>query len=171
MRLRGYDYAQPVAYFVTVCTQDRVCLLGEVVDGRMRLSRFGRVVLECWADITRHFPGVNVDLHVVMPNHLHGIRAIAHPGRGTACRSPTATEAFGRPSPNSIPTVVRSFKSAATRRSNIVRETPGESVWQRSYYERVIRNEEELNAVRQYILDNPAKWQEDADNPANLTRV
>ena len=107
-----------------------------------------------------------------MPNHVHGIVRIAEDGRsrsrGTACRAPTM-ERFSYPVRGSLPTIIRSFKSSATKRINEVRSTPGAPVWQRNYYERVVRNERELDAIRQYIVDNPAKWLEDVENPQNVT--
>ncbi len=161
IRLPGYDYAQPGAYFVTICTRNRSCVLGTIREGEMALSKAGAFVTTCWAAIPNHFPDVTLDEFVVMPNHLHGILVIA--GRGTPWRAPT--EAFGRPAPGSLPTVIRAFKSSVTR--NLIRyEGRKGSLWQRGYYERVIRDEEELSRLRQYIAENPMKWDEDADNPA-----
>jgi len=86
-----------------------------------------------------------------------------------ACRAPT--EKFGRPTPNSLPTIIRSFKSAVTKRINSLRQTPGARLWQRNYYEHVIRNETDLNDIRQYILDNPVKWDMDEENANRNTTV
>ncbi|MCP9448186.1 MAG: hypothetical protein NNA22_11550, partial [Nitrospira sp.] len=115
IRLKGYDYSQTGAYFITAVTQDRVCLFGEVVDGEMRVNKFGEIARHCWFDIPAHFPHAELDAFVVMPNHVHGIIVIVD-GRGTACRAPT--ERFGHPVTGSIPTVIRSFKSAVTKRIN-----------------------------------------------------
>ena len=171
IRLSGFDYAQPGAYFVTICTHDRRPLLGDVVDGEVRLSRLGQAVRQCWNEIPDHFPHVQQDAFIVMPNHFHGLCAIdvSRMG-GTACRAPhtTTRERFGAPVSGSLPTIVRSFKSASTRRINKIRDTPGALVWQRNYYEHVIRGDDELNLARQYVLDNPAKWSEDVDNPAKM---
>lgn len=104
-----------------------------------------------------------MDEFVVMPNHLHGIIVID--GRGTACRA-RIEESFGRPVAGSLPTIIRSFKSAVSKRINQMRVNPGVPVWQRNYYERVIRDEQELNGIQHYIADNPAKWAEDENCPA-----
>ena len=111
---------------------------------------------------------MRLDEFVVMPNHVHGILVIADNRRGTACRAPTTVERFGRPVTGSLPTIVRSFKSVSTKRINKVRNTPGIPVWQRNYYEHVIRSEKELDRIRQYIAHNPASWTEDAERPPNL---
>jgi putative transposase len=162
IRLKGYDYAEPGAYFVTVCTRDRESLFGHVVNGDMHLNEAGEVAQRCWEDIPAHFPFVELDAFVIMPNHVHGI--IVVPGRGTACRAPTI-EQFAKPSVGTIPTVVRSYKSSVTRHVNLARGAPGTPVWQRNYYEHVVRSEPELNAIREYIQSNPARWDDDENNP------
>ncbi|MBM3155975.1 MAG: transposase [Chloroflexi bacterium] len=161
--LKDYDYSQEGAYFVTICMQDKVCVLGEVVNGEMQLNKYGQVVDGCWLEIPRHFQDIGIDAFVVMPNHVHGIAMIIDKCRGTACRAPT--EKFGHPTPKSLPTIIRSFKSAVTNRINALRGTPGAPFWQRNYYEHVIRNETDFNDIRQYILDNPIKWDMDEENP------
>jgi putative transposase len=158
IRLKGYDYAQPGAYFVTVCTRDRECLLGDVVDGEMRLNECGMAVHEEWLRTAELRENVEIETCTVMPNHMHGIVVITN-GRGTARRAPT--ERFGKPVADSIPTIMRAFKSASTKHINVIRRTPGTPVWLRNYYEHVIRNDEELKAIRQYILNNPANWTTD----------
>jgi len=135
IRLKGHDYAQPGAYFVTVCTRDRACLLGDVVDGEMRLNEYGMAVREEWLKTAELRDNVETDACTVMPNHIHGIVIITEGSRGTARRAPT--ERFGKPVAYSIPTIMRAFKSASTKRINEMRKTPGTPVWQRSYYEHV----------------------------------
>jgi len=158
IRLKDYDYSHEGAYFVTICTQNKVSVFGEGVNCEMRLNEFGNIINECWAEI---------DAFVVMPNHVHGIVTIVDICRGTACRAPT--EQFGRPTPSSLPTTIRSFKSAVNKRTNALRNNPGHRLWQRNYYEHVIRNENDLNDIRQYILDNPVKWGMDEENPNRQT--
>jgi putative transposase len=162
LRLDGYDYAQAGTYFVTVCTQDRDCLLGDMVDGEMQLNAYGSAVHEEWLRTAELRHNVELDAFTIMPNHLHGIVVITH-GRGTARRAPT--EQFGKPVANSIPTIVRAFKSASTRRINQIRNEPSTHVWQRNYYEHVVRNERELDKIREYIATNPVKWALDRENP------
>ena len=166
IRLPDYDYTQAGTYFVTICAQGRRCLFGEVVDGEMLLNPFGRIAHQCWMSLPDHFVRLSLDEAVVMPNHVHGIFCIVEDGRGTACRAPTM-ERFAQPVSGSIPTIIRSFKSAVTRAINQLRNTPGTPIWQSNYYERVIRDDKELAAIRQYIVGNPAKWLEDGEYPQN----
>jgi REP element-mobilizing transposase RayT len=163
IRLPGYDYSQNGAYFVTLCTQGRECLFGDIIDGAMRLNEIGELVEEEWRKTAIIRNEIELDEWVIMPNHIHGILIISQ-GRGTARRAPTF-EQFGKPVPGSIPTVIRSFKSAVTKRSNIMRGTSGVRLWQRNYYEIVIRNEDELNHIRRYIIENPTNWNTDRENP------
>jgi REP element-mobilizing transposase RayT len=158
IRLRGYDYSQAGAYFVTICTHNHMLFFE---DDRIR-----GIAEQCWLEIPRHFQDIELDEWVVMPNHLHGIIIITDARRGTACRAPTSViERFGKPISGSLPTIIRSFKSAATKRINDLRGTTRAPVWQRNYYEHVIRNEDELNRLRRYILDNPVQWNIDENNP------
>ncbi|MCZ7542020.1 MAG: transposase [Anaerolineae bacterium] len=164
IRLQGYDYAQEGAYFVTICTHHRTCLFGEVVDSAMQLSGFGEIVQDCWFDIPAHFPYVELDAFVVMPNHVHGVIVIVdEEGRGKVCTAPTS--GFGRSVAGSLSAIVGSFKSAVTKQINEIRKTPRMTIWQRGYYDHVIRDEEDLNRIRQYIVDNPAHWELDSENP------
>ena len=179
IRLPGYDYTQPGAYFITICTFHHKYLFGEVVAGEMRQNEFGGIVQTCWDEIPVHFLHTELDAFVVMPNHIHGIILItdavgarhAVPLHGNAASPhgnavpPQQTERFGKPVPGSIPTIVRSFKSAVTRRINQLRDTQGTPVWQRNYFEHIVRNEHTLNAIRQYILNNPHRWPLDRYNP------
>ncbi len=145
-RLASYDYSQPGVYFVTLCTHNGSCLFGDV----------GGIVETCWAGIPHHFPDVELDLHIVMPNHLHGLIRLT-------CNADRL--AGGRACPT-IHTVIGAFKSAATRQVNAMRNTPGVPLWQRTYYEHVIRTEPGLDRIREYIATNPAKWDLDEENPA-----
>ena len=136
-------------------------MFGDVVNGRMVLNNSGRMVEKCWNDIPVHFPHVKSDEFVVMPNHVHGIVVIDAVGARHAVPLP---EQFGKPVSGSIPTVVRSFKSAVTKRINAVRGNPGAKLWQRNYWEHIIRNESEWNRIREYIRNNPGTWESDRLN-------
>jgi len=171
IRLKNFDYTATGAYFVTVCAFDRECLFGEISNGEMKLNEFGYIVNGCWMATKDHFPNTAMDAFVVMPNHVHGIIFIQTSDKmavseGTACRAPTF-ESFGAPVAGSMATIVRSFKSAATKRINQIRNNPGTTVWQRGFFEHVIRNEKELNTIRCYIEENPTNWCQDTNNPAN----
>ncbi len=182
IRLNRWDYRAPAAYFVTICTHDRVPLFGRVVDGEMVLNAFGEIVWEEWfrsAEIRAEielFP----DEFVVMPNHIHGIVWIVETDDGTGHRD-DAVEVHGRapnvgatgrsplqprgPAPRSLGSFIAGFKSAVTKRLNVLRNTPGAPVWQRNYYEHIIRTARALNAIRRYIADNPLRWHLDRYNP------
>jgi REP element-mobilizing transposase RayT len=195
IRLKGYDYATPGAYFVTVCTHERECLFGDIVDGVMRLNEAGRMVNTVWDEIPAHYPGIDVDAFIVMPNHIHGIVAIVGAApRGRPGPEPSnvtvGAAPRGRPGPEqskngqpqgvaptavglSLPEVVNRFKTMTTKRyADGVKQNgwpvfPGK-LWQRNYYERVIRNVNELSAIREYITRNPQQWSMDTDNPKIL---
>ena len=159
VRLAEYDYAQIGAYFITVCVQGPKCLLGNVIVDRAELNPLGAAVEACWRSIPDHFQHVELDECVVMPNHVHGIVAIVSESRGTSRRP--AAEGYGAPIAGSLATIVRSFKSASTKRVNEHRGTPGARFWQRSFYEHVIRNDDDLANIREYIDSNPARWEMD----------
>ncbi len=167
IRLKGYDYAQPGAYFITICTQHRACLFGEVVDGEMRLNDYGKIVEFTWHDLVNHISGIMLDAFVVMPNHVHGIVIITDgPGVVGAGSEPApTTPATAHTARHGLPEIVRQFKTFSARRINALRGTPGVSVWQRNYYEHIIRNDEALERIRRYILENPARWMRDREKP------
>ncbi len=167
LRLKDYDYTQPGGYFVTICTQDRRCLWGDVRAGEMWLNEIGQIAEWCWEEVPSHFPHVRGDSFVVMPNHLHGILILRETRRGTTCRAPTPdTEEFARPVAGSLPTIIRSFKAAVTKHVRRATKIKDFQVWQRGYYERIVRNERELELLREYIVSNPIRWALDAENPA-----
>ncbi|MBF0219052.1 MAG: hypothetical protein HQL49_05925 [Gammaproteobacteria bacterium] len=174
IRLQGYDYSQAGAYFVTICTHNRECLFGEIVDGEMRLNEAGNIARQCWDDIPIHFPQVDLDEFVVMPNHIHGIVVITG-NVGAKNFSPQPQPNFSpQPQPNFSPlpqptrpcgtsktigSIVRGFKIGVTKwmRNN----TPIYDVWQRNYWEQIVRNTPELNRIREYIHNNPVQWELD----------
>ncbi len=161
-RLPGYDYAQDGGYFVTICTHERACLFGEVIDGAMRLNALGVIVAEEWQRSGEIRAEIVLDAWVIMPNHMHAIVFIHHadldyvPGGESNC--PTG------PRPKSLSSLMAGFKSVATKRINAHRGMPGAPVWQGRYHDHIIRHERDLDRHRQYIIENPARWREDADN-------
>ena len=174
IRLRDYDYAQAGAYFVTIVAKDRACLFGEVVSGEMRGNGFGGDVRSVWDGLPSHYPGVECDEFVVMPNHVHGI-LLLNVGAGFKPARPespptTATRAGFKPAPTSrgLPEIVRGFKSFSARAVNVARGVLGAPVWQRNYYEHVVRGEDEMNRIREYIVNNPLQWEMDRENPLCL---
>ena len=166
VRLKGYDYSQAGAYFVTICTRERDCLFGDLSDGEMRLNQYGLIIREEWLRTAALRKDVEVDIYTIMPNHLHGIIVIK--GRGVLPYAPTGT--FRSPS-HTIGAIVRGFKSASTKRINETRDPRGTPVWQRNYHEHVIRDEDDLNRIRQYIIDNPSCWADDENHPDRINRA
>jgi REP element-mobilizing transposase RayT len=175
-RLQDYDYASPGAYFVTIVTKDRKCLFGNLIDGEMHLNEFGRFPRIILEKIPDHFSNITKDEFVTMPNHLHGILIIHDTDAPTirvrqervdkqSVSIPASPLRARGVVPGSLSAVIGYFKSGVSRRINALRHTPGATVWQRSFYDRIIRNEEEYNYARQYILDNPLKWELDTMNP------
>ena len=152
-RLRSYDYSRAGSYFVTICAQNRECLFGNVMDDEMRLNAAGAIVQTVWDELPNHYPNVELDRFVVMPNHLHGIIVIVGAGL-----KPTPTK-------HGLPEIVRALKTFSARRINEMRNTPGVPIWQRNYYEHIIRNDESLHRIREYIVNNPAQWALDRENP------
>ena len=165
IRLKNYDYSQAGAYFVTIVARDRRCEFGEVVDGTLRLNYHGNVVAQCWELLPEHFQNVQTDAFVVMPNHFHGIVAV---GARHAVPLHSEREGFAKPVAASLPTIIRSFKSACSKRINELTPEHSGPLWQRNYFEHIIRNEGSLNRIRQYILDNPVRWEFDRDNPSSI---
>lgn len=169
IRLERYDYSSAGAYFVTICTQNRECLFGEVVDGAMQLNDAGKVAEQCWQEIPSHFPHAELDEFVIMPNHVHGILVICdsvvRTGHQVNARaknfSPLRKGTAG--TSRTIGSIVRGFKIGVTkwmRKTDLIRD-----VWQRNYWEHIVRNEAELGHLREYICNNPAQWELDQLHP------
>jgi REP element-mobilizing transposase RayT len=161
IRLSGYDYRQAGYYFVTVCTHGHQPLLGRVIDDGVALSVYGRIVDTIWRRLLDRSDRADLDAWVMMPNHVHAVivltgEAVAA-GRGGVPRVPEPPRLM----PGSLGAVVGSVKSVAARRINMVRRTPGSPVWQRNYYERIVRDATTLARIRTYIAQNPSRWAED----------
>jgi REP element-mobilizing transposase RayT len=154
IRLPGYDYASPGAYFVTLCTLRRAPILGELGADTVRLSSTGTIVEQCWLALPRHFPYVTLDTWVIMPDHLHGIVVLAAEPRHPKREAQSA--AHGTQSA-SLSAVLQNFKSVSTRRVNRAQGRTGRTLWQRNYYERIIDDAAGLVAVRRYIEANPIR--------------
>ncbi len=192
IRLRGYDYSQAGAYFVTIVAWQREMLFGEIVDGEMVLNRYGQIVLNAWMDLPNHYHHAELGAFVIMPNHVHGIvvlnddGVVSDDGRGGSSItggtiSPDETNA-GRTTPltekirpyepikprHGLSEIVRAFKSFSARRINVLRHTEGIPVWQRNYYEHIIRNETEMDRITRYIEFNSSAWMDDDENPNNV---
>jgi REP element-mobilizing transposase RayT len=154
-RLKDFDYSKDGAYFITICTANRENIFGKIRDDKMILNESGQVAEKCWREAAEHFPDLKSDEFVVMPNHLHGIVWIGNEvGNRHACSSNKKSN---------LSTIIGSFKSAATK---IIRQQNSDVylLWQKSFYDRVIRDNEELNRIRDYIWQNPQNWENDEEN-------
>ena len=156
IRIPGYDYSQEGHYFVTICMNHRELLFGDIVDGEMVLNEFGKIIAETWQWLAKQYVYINLDESVIMPNHLHGIVEFMNDcSRGGSRTSPTDTKRkpLGR--------IIGAFKTVSTKRINQIQNTLGLKLWQRNYWEHVIRDDYDLYRIRQYIVDNPFKWKDD----------
>jgi len=165
IRLREYDYTQPGAYFITIVAHARAMLFGEIAGGATRLNEVGRIVEDEWQKSSVIRCEIELDVFVVMPNHIHGIVNIIDSDVGATGRSPLRNG----PPPRSLGAFVAGFKSSVTKRVNEMRHSPGAAVWQRNYYEHVVRGDGELLRVREYVLNNPIEWENDRENPSRPT--
>lgn len=186
IRLKGHDYTRPGAYSFDIVTHRRICMFGHVRNARVVLTRYGEIVQRVWTELPRHFDNIALDAFVVMPNHVHGVVMITGAARAALGIGESASDGdagghkgealppSGNASPlrdvppvargtvpGSLPAIVQTLKSLSTRRINQARGTPGGMVWQRNYYEHIIRDERELAARRRYIEENPRRWEED----------
>lgn len=175
LRLKGCDYAQPGAYFITIVTERRICFFGEVINGTVRLNEAGQMIQSEWESLPGHFAGVVLDTFVVMPNHIHGIVVLnSHGGaRAVDPGGQIIGESLDGPNTAAFPSlagVIGAFKSATTvlyargvKQRHWLRFR--RRLWQRNYYEHIVRGEESLQRIRQYIAENPLQWELDRENP------
>lgn len=184
IRWKRYDYTSAGFYYLTLCAEGRECIFGEVRDATVVHSEAGDLVRSCWEQIPAHFPRVELDTWILMPNHLHGLLLLHPEGVGAQHAAPSRTSPSPprfvnsgtfRPrsapprvkvEPGSFSAIVRSFKSASSLAVNRLRQVTGVSIWQRNLHDHVVRDEVELERIRQYIKDNPSRWNEDPENPA-----
>ena len=158
LRLKNFDYSSPGAYFVTLCSYHREHLFGQVVNEEMKLNETGDMVKSVWYDLPKHYSNIELDQFVIMPNHVHGIIAFCDSVGAGLKPAPTTPQNHG------LSEVVRALKTFSSRNINLFLKTPNRPIWQRGYYEHVIRDEESLNKIRNYIIQNPLSWHLDREN-------
>ena len=173
IRLSGFDYSSVGGYFVTICTRNREDIFGTIIDSAMRLNAFGKIVEEEWIACCKAYPDARIGNYIIMPDHFHGIVFFVKKGRAIR-ESPLRRNKSCYLSPNNLspisidkcvrrqmllPKLIGRFKMASSKRINLIRRTPGMPVWQRNYYEHIIRNETELNELSEYIVSNPERRQ------------
>ena len=163
-RKPNWDYSSSGWYFVTICTYDRICWFGDVYDKEMHLNELGNIAQQCWLDIPKHFPNIKLGEFVIMPNHVHGIITINQTPDVETCHG-MSLPMFGKLPPKSLGSIINQFKGSVKRSAN---QNNGSFQWQSNYHDRIIRNEFEYSAKVEYILNNPAKWDEDENNLTNI---
>ena len=176
IRLKGYDYSKEGDYFITICTQNRECLFGEFMDGKMILNDIGKIAERCYLEIPKHFPNVELDIFQIMPNHIHFIICIVGAENFLPIKNELNIRAddylplqerchrFQKPVPKSIASIVKGFKIGVTKLCN---QNELGFQWQRGYYEHIILNEKSYGEIYNYIESNVSKWDEDRNNPKN----
>jgi len=189
IRLKGYDYSQSGLYFITICCYQRECLFGNIINSQMILNNFGQLIKEEWLKSAEIRKEIELDDFVIMPNHFHGIVIINQEinsdfmkndvdfqdnNVGANGRSPLQQIPSSPPKismkPKSISSLIAGFKSATTKKINIIRNTPQNPVWQRNYYDHIIRNDESLAKIREYVQNNPLSWENDQLHPNNPSK-
>ena len=186
IRLEGYDYSRLGAYFVTMCVKNKENSLGEIIDGEVLLSEIGKISEKCWNEIPMHYPCVQLDKYVIMPNHIHGIIIIIddvgaedfQPLRPRTQKNinigvenfqplhqPKINQ-YQKIIPKSLGSIMRGFKIGVTKYCDQQKYT--HFALQRNYHEHIVRNENELNRIRKYIMNNPLQWQFDRENPDRI---
>ncbi len=176
IRMPDYDYSQPGAYFITIVTHGRECLFGEIAGGEMHLNDAGQMVWEVWNSLPARYPQIATGAAVVMPNHFHGIVEIRESCVGAIHESTPVGAIHELPLQQpqrgrrrmTLPLVVGYFKMNTAKRINEILDSAGVPVWQRNYYEHVIRDHEEYNRIHLYIDSNVDNWVSDEENPGNL---
>lgn len=163
-RLKDYDYREEGAYFVTICTHQRESFFGDIHDDAMLLNRWGEIVKTEWEQTAIVRPNVELDAFVVMPNHIHGIIVIMN--NPMATQRVATTNDKSRIHSGSLGAIIGQFKSSASKKILQLPDVAQKvTIWQRNYYDHIIRNEADLNRIREYVANNPAKWQEDSLYP------
>ena len=173
IRLQGYDYSQVGAYYITVCTRDRECLFGDVVNGQMKLNEAGKIIQSVWEGLPHFYEGIELNAFIIMPNHVHGVIVIwAQVGAihefplSAIGKSLTIVERVSDRRRMLLAKLVGRFKMVTAKQINALRGSSGQPLWQRNYYEHVIHDGRSLNHIRQYIADNLVQWGFDRENPA-----
>lgn len=171
IRLKGYDYSRAGSYFVTICTHNRECIFGDIVDGTMVLNSSGAIVQDYCKTTESHFADIRFAPFVIMPNHFHAIMTV---GAGSPRPIPAKSidtggreQGRGNPAPTTLGNVVGFLKYQTTKHINGLRQTPGQKIWQRNFYEHVIRNQNDYGRIHKYVEDNPSKWELDSLHPMN----
>ena len=160
-RLQDYNYSQEGAYFVTICTKDKKWSLGKIVNQKFLDTSQSKIVRRCWLDLPNHYPECLLDEFIIMPNHIHGIIIINR-------KVETGFKPVSTQSHYSLSEIIRGFKTFSAKQINKIQSTHGKPFWQSRFYDHIIRNDESLNKIREYIAVNPQNWHNDKNNLQNF---
>jgi REP element-mobilizing transposase RayT len=174
IRLKGYDYSKAGLYFITICCQDRICRFGKIVGNEMILNDFGQIAFDEWIKLSDRFTNLDLDLFQIMPNHMHGIIVLNDVGATLAVAPNVAAVGNIRAGASPAPTytvcdIVGAYKSLVANGCLDIYKSKNEKMgklWQRNYHEHIIRNEQSHQTISNYIVNNPAKWENDKFNPS-----
>ena len=175
IRLKGYDYSQAGLYFVTICTQNREHLFGEIQNGKMVLNEYGKIVQSVWNGLPQHYGNICLHEFIIMPNHVHGIIRICNVGVGfkpTPTDDQTAIVGTGLkpvPTHHGLSEFIRAFKTFSAKRINEIRNTRGKKLWQSNYFEHIIKTDHAYEYIAHYITNNPSIWENDKYNTAIIS--
>lgn len=169
IRLKNYDYSRPGPYFVTICTHNKACVLGNIVDGKMVLSDTGSIVKNFCCKTESHFANVKLDPLTIMPNHLHAIITVGAGSPRPVGRDTDTDHGRGDPAPT-LGNIVGFLKYGTTKQANKLLCMPGTKFWQRNYYEHIIRDEKDYNHIYEYITNNPLRWELDSLHPNSIQK-
>jgi REP element-mobilizing transposase RayT len=164
-RLKGYDYSSPGAYFITICTHQRSHIFGKIVGGEMELNIHGFVALDQFLHLHYYYEHIRVGTFVIMPNHVHAIIWIVEPG---SYQNPGTSGKSRDRQP--LTEIVRGYKTFSAKDINEFRQKKGVPVWQRGFYDHIIRNEHSLMRIRSYINNNPLTWEMDHENASKVVK-
>lgn len=171
IRLKGYDYSQAGLYFITICCQDRICRFGHVENDEMILNEYGQIAHSLWAGLIERFPNMELDVFQIMPNHIHAIIALNEPvgatlavAQNTVDQNDADIRAGASPAPTTVSDIVGAYKSLVANGCLEIYKSKNETMgklWQRNYWEHIIRNEQSYQSISEYIINNPKKWNDD----------
>lgn len=165
LRYPGYDYSQTGAYFVTICAQGGQAVFGQVSGGAMQLNDLGVLAQDGWERLATRNPQVSIDISVVMPNHVHVLLWLSQAGNEKGDSEPKPQRRFGDAIPGSLSSLIGGYKSGVTQKAIHTALFAGPPLWQRNFYDRIVRGEAELSRIREYIRTNPQRWQDDQLHP------
>jgi len=166
IRLKDYDYTKPGYYFVTINTNKNIQNVSKIINGKIELNESGKIIDKVWNNLPKHYPNCKLDEYIIMPNHVHGIIKLINCSEGF--RTIPGKNVKTNKINHGLPEIIRGFKTFSSKTINKKNEPEQKFRWQKSYYDRIIRNKSELDNVRRYISSNPVNWENDQNNSGDV---